>query len=191
MRFASSLKFPSHGSLDQKGKTKPLILIKSELLPPILIFLESRLFFLVQYAGFEHKIVHLCAHKATMTVFGSANYRFTAYVEARVDNYWTTSLQAKGFDDFPVKRICLMSHRLYSGRIIHVGYRRNLRSLHIQLIDAPKRLLFHRHLSPTRLCDISYQQHIRAIGVQLEPVRDLFSQDTGRKWPETLTILDL
>ena len=47
------------------------------------------------------------------------------------------------------------------------------------------------HLPPPALHDVGDQQHVGAVGVELEPVGDVFAQHRGRERPERFAILDL
>ena len=61
----------------------------------------------------------------------------------------------------------------------------------MELFDAKQRLLGRRHLAPMLLGHVGHEQHVGAVGVEIEPARDVFAEHGRREGPEGLTIFHL
>ena len=88
-------------------------------------------------------------------------------------------------------RIGLGVNSLDTRRVINVGHGRNFRTRHVELVDAEQRLFFRRHRAPSPFCNIGHQQHVRAVGVELEPIGDVFAQNRRRERTKRFAIFDL
>src|SRR6266550_854438 len=99
--------------------------IRRVLFAPVLLIREWCLFLFIKDKVLQHQKIHFGSHETAIAIFWSADDWFTSHIKAGVHNHRTTCLLPKGFDDFPVKRICLAPHRLYSSRVINVRDRRD------------------------------------------------------------------
>src|SRR5262249_46282049 len=152
------------------------ISIKRKFRPPISIFSERGLFFFLQHTRLERQRIHLRPHKAAIAVFGRANYRLAAHVEAPVDDHRAAGLPPKRLDDLPVEWAHLAPHGLNSGGIIHVRDSGYLRPRDVELLYAPQSLFFLGHPAAALLDHVGDQKHIWAVGIHLEPLRDMLSK---------------
>ena len=70
-------------------------------------------------------------------------------------------------------------------------HRGDVRTRHIQHVDAPQLPLLLRHRDLPLLFHRRYEQHVRGLTVQLEVLAHTLSQDARRERPEPLAKLDL
>src|SRR5207253_746070 len=185
-------KSPAFSAGANPGVTMPLgaASIKSELGTPIDFLFELWLVLLIQHTSLQHEKVHLSPHKATITVFRRADDRLATHVETGVDDDRTTGLAAKGFDDFPVQRICFFPDGLDPGGVINVRDRGDLGPTHVQLIDAPKLFFRAGHLAPAAGRNVSHQHHVGAVVVQCEPFGGVVAQHAGSKRTKAFDLFD-
>ena len=54
-----------------------------------------------------------------------------------------------------------------------MGYGRYFGPNQIELVDTEARLFFGRQQAPPLLHNVDNQQHVRAIAIQIEPIRDV------------------
>src|ERR1017187_1962848 len=101
------------------------VLIKYEILAPVLLVSHLWLLLLVQQARAEHQVVHLRAHETAVGVLGSANNRLTTYIKGCVDQNPVTGFPLERLQQFVETRIALRIHSLHTRRHVHVGDRGN------------------------------------------------------------------
>ena len=68
-------------------------------------------------------------------------------------------------------------HGLQPGGIIHMRYGWNYRARYIELVDAKQLILLFRHLLAVHIKDVCNHQHIGAVTLEIEPLRDIFCKD--------------
>src|SRR5262245_30253251 len=159
----------------------------------VLVVLRQRrvLALLAQEAVAHREALDLGAHEAAERVLGRADDRLAAHVEAGVDDHRAAGLLLEALDQRVVLRIGLLVHRLHARRVVDVRHRRDRGARHVELLDAEQRLLLLGHRDALVLGDVRHQQHVRALAVELEILRDVFRQHRGRERPERLAVLDL
>ena len=96
------------------------------------------------------------------------------------------------FDHPVIHRLIVLSHRLNSRRIIHMRHRRDRRAnvssfSQSETVLVPPRVISRRRFFATG----GHQQHVRALALQLEPVRRPLPQHGRRERPKTFPELDL
>src|SRR5213593_1077146 len=72
-----------------------------------------------------------------------------------------------------------------------MSHRRDIRPRYIQFVDSPKLFFFGRHLPAMLARDISDQEHIGAIVIQLEPIGHVFPQHARREWSKAFSVFNL
>src|SRR3990167_5610232 len=97
-------------------------LIQPILISPILFFVPYRLFIFFEDVITHNQIVHFCPHKTFVRILRGAYYRFTSYIEARINNYSITYPFFKCTDEFMIFGIGLLMNGLHPCRIVKMGY---------------------------------------------------------------------
>jgi hypothetical protein len=97
----------------------------------------------------------------------------------------------KGRDDVVVQRIGLAPHGLDACGVVHMRNGRHRRPGNVQLLDAPQRRRRVGYRQTPRRLHVGDKQHVGAVVVQREPVRDVLAQHRRRERAERLAKLDL
>ena len=80
---------------------------------------------------------------------------------------------------------------LNAGRIVDVGDGWDLRTRHVQLLDAEQSFLLAGHGNPLAFGHRSHQEHVRTFPVDLKILRHFLRQDCRRERAERLPEFDL
>src|SRR5215472_12891651 len=91
---------------------------------------------LLQEAIADHEDLDLAAHETAECVIGRAGDRLAAHIEAGIDENWAAGQCLKTAQQRMVARVGLTMHGLNPRRIIDVGDGWDLRTRHVQLVDA-------------------------------------------------------
>lgn len=82
-----------------------------------------------------------------------------------------------------VRGICFAVNGLDASRVVDIRDCRDLGARHVELGDTKQSLLSRRHLPLPVLGPVGHQEHVRAVLVKLEPLRNVFHaggwQDSG------------
>src|ERR1035438_9485393 len=103
----------------------PNVLIKYEILAPVLLIGQRWLLLLVEQAGAEQQEVHFRAHETAVGVLRSANNRLATNIEGCVDQNSVTGFPLERLQQFVETRVALRIHGLHTRRHVHVGDRGN------------------------------------------------------------------
>src|SRR5262245_49686209 len=76
-------------------------------------------------------------------------------------------------------------------RIIDMRHSRDLGTQDLEFLDSEERLLLLGHLLTALLDDVGDEEHVRAVAIHLEPIRDLLTQHGRREGTKGLAELDL
>src|SRR5882724_599518 len=94
----------------------PNVLIKYEILAPVLLVSQLRLLLLVKQARTKHQVVHFRAHETAVGVLRSANNRLATDVEGCVDQNSVTGFPLERLQQFVETRVALRIHGLHARR---------------------------------------------------------------------------
>src|SRR5688572_25904568 len=157
----------------------------------LVVLLERRVLrFLAQEAVADRQRLDLGAHEAAERVLGRTDDRLAAHVEARVDDHRASGLLLEAGDEVVVARVGLLVHGLHARRIVDVRDRRDRGARHVQLLDAEELLLLLGHCDAVLPGYVGDKQHVRALGVELEPLRRIIGKHRRREGTERLAVLD-
>src|SRR6185312_4833058 len=144
-----------------------------------------------QQAVADGEHLDVSSHEAAEGVLGRRDDRLAAHVEAGVDQHRAASACLERAEERVEARIGLVMHRLDARRIIDVGDRRDRRAHDIELVDAEEAPLRFAHRALTLLLHRRDEQHVRAVGVEIEPLGHVLAQHRRCEGAEALAELDL
>jgi hypothetical protein len=143
----------------------------------LVVPLEGRiLVLLAEEAVADDQHVDLGTHEAAEGVFGGADDRLAPDVEAGVHDHGTAGLRLEGADQRVIARIGVGMDGLDARRIIDMGDGWDVGARDVQLFDAEQGLFRLGHGPAPFPDDVGDHQHIGAVFVDLEPVRDILAQ---------------
>src|SRR6516162_8464853 len=115
---------------------------------------------LLEEAVADHEVFDFGSHEAAKRIICGANDRLATDVEAGIDHHRAAGERLKTAEQRMIARVGLLMHRLHARRVVHVGYCRNIRTRHVELVDPEQRLLFVGHGASAFLGDTSDEQHV-------------------------------
>ena len=75
-------------------------------------------------------------------------------------------------------------HGLHARGVVDVGHRRDGRARHVELVDAEEALFLLGHGDAVLVGDVGDEQHVRALAVEVEPLRRVLGEHRGREGAE-------
>ena len=97
------------------------------------------------------------------------------YIKTGIHNNVAAGKFFKFCNQRMILRMRLYINRLDAGWIINVGDGWNVGSLHVQFVDPKQRVLFIGHLASVSFFLIRKDQHVRAVAIDIEPIRYVFT----------------
>ena len=142
----------------------------------LVVQLERRvLIFFFQKAVANYQDFDIRAHKTVKSIFGRADNWLAAHVKAGIDQYRATGDRFELRQQSVIASIGLRMHGLNTCRVVDMRDGRNFRPCYVQFVDTEQGLIRRIYCPAVFFDDIGDDEHIRAVGIEFEPVGEVFA----------------
>src|SRR5579859_175535 len=135
--------------------------------------------------------LHFTTHETAEGILGGANEGLAADVEAGVYDNRAAGALVKPLQQSVIARVGFLVYSLNARGIIHMRHGWYFATRHIEPGDARELLLLRCDRLAPLLHNVSHQQHVRAVAIQLEPFGHVLPQHRRSEGTERLAKLHL